>query len=237
MIQDLDEYSLLQQLLPEVKNLQGVIQGPKYHSEGDAYIHTLLCLENLSKGANSKLIWATLFHDLGKAAVQEIVNAEEIHFYKHEEASQKIARKILNRLKFSNREKEEILFLIKNHMLLFHCLQMREAKRKRLIRHKYFPNLFLLWKADLFSSVPKDPQIREKDFEKLEKVKKLYQEEKEELKKGETKPFITGEDLITLSLKPGPLFKRILREVEDLQLEKKLKSKKGALEYVKKKYL
>jgi poly(A) polymerase len=44
---------------------------------------------------------------------------------------------------------------------------------------------------------------------------------------------ITGEDLQDLGFRPGPLYKQILRAVEDTQLEGKLSSKEEAIRYVK----
>ena len=47
-----------------------------------------------------------------------------------------------------------------------------------------------------------------------------------------TKPFLTGQDLIALGLKPGPDFGRILRESEDLRLEGELKTREEALAWL-----
>jgi hypothetical protein len=44
---------------------------------------------------------------------------------------------------------------------------------------------------------------------------------------------ISGEDLKEMGLMPGPLFSKIIREVEDLQLEGKIKTKEQALDYIK----
>ena len=45
-------------------------------------------------------------------------------------------------------------------------------------------------------------------------------------------PLLNGHDLISLGLKPGPLFSEILRSVEDQQLEGNLADKGQALEFV-----
>jgi poly(A) polymerase len=46
-------------------------------------------------------------------------------------------------------------------------------------------------------------------------------------------PLISGEDLIALGYSPGPLFKEILRDVEDLQLECVIRTREEALAHVK----
>jgi hypothetical protein len=43
---------------------------------------------------------------------------------------------------------------------------------------------------------------------------------------------LNGEDLIQLGFSPGPQFAEIMRIVDDLHLERKLRAKEEALEYV-----
>ena len=47
---------------------------------------------------------------------------------------------------------------------------------------------------------------------------------------------LTGEDLLEMGYKPGPIFSEILRNVEDAQLEGELKTKRDAAEYVRVKF-
>lgn len=52
---------------PEVAALKGALQPEAHHPEGDAYVHTMLCLDYaqmMQVGADVK--WAVLCHDLGK---------------------------------------------------------------------------------------------------------------------------------------------------------------------------
>jgi len=46
-------------------------------------------------------------------------------------------------------------------------------------------------------------------------------------------PLLTGEDLKRLGLKPGPIFKQILSDLEDRQLEGVVTDRDTALAYVK----
>jgi poly(A) polymerase len=50
-------------------------------------------------------------------------------------------------------------------------------------------------------------------------------------------PLISGEDLITLGLRPGPLFKEILTRVEDEQLEGRVLEHSKAIEFVRANYM
>jgi poly(A) polymerase len=225
----LDEYGLLEILLPEIKMLQGVEQGKYFHSEGDVYVHTLLGLDELGKGASLELIWAMLMHDIGKKETQDI-KGEAVTFYDHEKISAKYAEDICRRFALPRKVIDRIVWAIKKHMHVHHITDMREGKQINLVQHEYFPFLFKLFKADMISSVPDDPARRKNDYEKIEYIEKLVKRES----KKKYKPLITGHDLIKLGMKPGPKFKEILDEINHLQLEKKLKTKKEAIEYVKK---
>ena len=45
-------------------------------------------------------------------------------------------------------------------------------------------------------------------------------------------PLVTGKDLIDLGLRPGPLFKQILNDVQTEQLEGRLTDPESALQFV-----
>jgi hypothetical protein len=51
----------------------------------------------------------------------------------------------------------------------------------------------------------------------------------EELK---PKPLITGDDLIAQGMKPGPIFGKLLHEIEDAQLEGRITTREQALDLV-----
>lgn len=225
----LDEYHLLKILLPEVKAMQGVIQGKKYHSEGDAYVHTLLAMSKLPPSASIPLVWATILHDIGKTHTQNIIG-EKITFYGHESISTEMSKKIVKRFKLSSKMADEILFAVSKHMLTHKIGELREGKRIALVRDRYFPTLLELYYVDLAASVPEDPSVREKDYEKKTYIQNLYGTEKSQ----QYPTLITGEDLKKLGFKPGPKFKEILKEIEILQMEKKISTKQEALDFIKK---
>ena len=61
----LDELTLLEQILPEIKALQGVEQPPDFHPEGDVWTHTLIMLDGLIK-PTATLAWGVRLHDVAK---------------------------------------------------------------------------------------------------------------------------------------------------------------------------
>ncbi|HSM88308.1 MAG TPA: CCA tRNA nucleotidyltransferase, partial [Candidatus Limnocylindrales bacterium] len=62
----LDAAGLLEQVLPEIKKMQGVQQPPQFHPEGDVWVHTLMLLEGLPAGCSRTLALGVLLHDVGK---------------------------------------------------------------------------------------------------------------------------------------------------------------------------
>lgn len=213
----LDETGLLVEILPEVKALQGVEQPPQYHPEGDVWTHTLLMFGKVSNPTPT-LAMAILLHDIGKPATFRI--AERIRFDGHVEAGVEIARRILNRLKFSNHDCEQILALIANHMRFKDVQQMRESTLKRFLRLPQFEEHLELHRVDCLSS-----------HGMLDNWS-LMREKMQSLSAEQLRParLLNGRDLISAGFKPGPEFSVALEAVETAQLEGQINTKEEALE-------
>ena len=216
----LDEFHLLQEILPEVSGMKGVRQPENFHPEGDVFVHTLLCLSKM-KNPSWTLAMGLLLHDIGKTVTFE--ESDRIRFNLHEKVGADMAANICNRLKTSNAEKERIVWLVQKHLYFKDAQKMRLSKLKRLFASDGYPELAELCRIDALSSSGdlSDYNYCQEMFSKLPQ---------EEVK---PKPLINGLDLIALGLKPGPLFREILTKIEDEQLEGNLKTKEEALEKVK----
>ena len=240
----LDDLNLLHEILPEVTAMKGVEQPENFHPEGDVYTHTLLTLTKLADGRKEtdareehppasngldkknlygswELAMAVLLHDIGKPVTFEI--ADRIRFNNHDSIGAKMAGKICERLRMSNAEKERITWLVKMHLYLRHAQEMRVSKLKRLFAHEGYPELAELYKIDSLASTANldDYNFCQKMFEEL-KIEEIKPE-----------PLITGNDLIALGLKPGPIFSKILDAIKDEQLEQKITTKEEALKKAK----
>ena len=64
-------------------------------------------------------------------------------------------------------------------------------------------------------------------------ITRMIDQRRAEAAKLKVKRFVTGNELIALGLKPGPAFKVILQELEDLQIEGKITSTEQGLDYLK----
>ncbi|MBI2609226.1 MAG: CCA tRNA nucleotidyltransferase [Deltaproteobacteria bacterium] len=220
----LDEVGLLKEILPEISAMKGVEQPSEFHPEGDVYIHTMMMLEKLEKGIHPEVALGILLHDVGKPPTFKV--AERIRFDAHENVGANMAAHICKRLRMSKASTEHVVSLVKQHMKFKDVKNMRESTLKRFLRQDKFQDHMYLHKIDCSSS----HNILEA-YEFCEK--KIKEFGKEKMK---PTPFVTGQDLINLGLKPGPTFKKILTLIEDAQLEGKIRSKEEALDLIKKNY-
>lgn len=220
----LDETWLLGQVLPEIAAMKGVEQPREFHPEGDVWIHTRLMLEQLAKGASPTLAWGVLLHDVGKPPTFQ--SAEEtgdrIRFNHHVDVGVKMAEAICRRLRFSNEETEQIAALVGNHMRFGAVEAMKKSTLKRFVRLPQFDEHMELHRLDCLSS--------HRHLDSYEFVQHFLGATPPEQVRPER--LLTGDDLLAMGFLPGPEFARILRAVEDAQLEGQLKTKEDAKQYV-----
>jgi putative nucleotidyltransferase with HDIG domain len=215
----LDSSGLLAEILPEVSAMKGVEQPPQYHPEGDVWVHTLMLLEQLDH-PTATLAMGALLHDVGKPPTFRV--ADRIRFDGHVEAGVELAHAILNRLRFSRDEAEQIEALIANHMKFMHLPKMKESTLKRFLRMPDFEEHLELHRLDVLSS--------NKNLESYEMAKqKLAEYPDEHLKPPR---LLTGADLMAAGYQPGPQFTKMLAAVEDAQLEGRIQTAGEALEMV-----
>ena len=215
---------IFQAILPEIADMKGVEQPPEFHPEGDVFTHTCLML-GMRKGLDDILALSILLHDVGKPPTFSV--KERIRFDGHADVGAKMAEDICRRLRLSTEQIYNVVDLVKDHLRFIHVQEMRDSKLKRFLGKENFQKHLELHRLDCLAS---HGDLSSYHF-CLQKLDEIGQEE---LKPD---PLVNGRDLLSLNLKPGPLFSEILMAVEDLQLEGELDSKKKALDWVKKNYL
>jgi poly(A) polymerase len=215
----LADSGLLAEILPEIQALRGVTQPPAFHPEGDVWEHTLMMLALLPRGetTDSRLAWAVVMHDAGKALTR-FENGKGIHFYGHVQKGEEIARSVLCRLRFSAAEAETIVALVHFHMLFSEVKRMRPNRLKRFLRTPDFDLHLELHRLDCLAS---HGLLDSYEFCK----EKLSEIPREELNPPR---LLTGRDLIAMGFRPGPLFSDILGAVEDAQLNGEIKTAEDA---------
>ena len=220
----LNETRLLEQVLLEIAAMKGVEQPPEFHPEGDVWIHTRLMLEQLAKGASPTLAWGVLLHDVGKPPTFQSAaeTGDRIRFNHHVDVGVKMAEAICRRLRFSNEDTEQIAALVGNHMRFGAVEAMKKATLKRFVRLPRFDEHMELHRLDCLSS--------HRHLDSYNFVQHFLDETPPEQVRPDR--LLTGDDLLAMGFQAGPEFARILREVEDAQLEGHLKNKEEAREYV-----
>ncbi len=102
------------QAIPELAPAVDFQQRSPHHAY-DVYTHTAYVVENTPQDLT--LRWAALLHDVGKPASFTQDETGRGHFYGHADVSAQQADEILLRLKAPTVLREQVVFLIKNHML------------------------------------------------------------------------------------------------------------------------
>jgi poly(A) polymerase len=222
----LRDSGLLEHILPELAATVACEQSPDFHPEGSVFNHICLMLEKMPAGASELLPWAVLLHDIAKPVTAERDAATgKIHFYGHEKIGADMAEKILQRLKFSKKQIEEIVTCVRNHMQFKDVKQMRKATLRRLLLRETFPLELELHRLDCLGS-----------FGDLEHFNFLV-EQAEALKHQPQirPPLLSGDDLMALGVKPGKELGALLAEIRELQLADELTTPDAAKAWVQKK--
>jgi poly(A) polymerase len=110
-IRMLTDLGLMQQIIPEVLAMRGMLQDATYHHK-DVFDHTLQVVDQ----SPPRLIvrWAALLHDIAKPRTRTIDDGV-VHFFGHEHLGEQMARKILLNLKLDRETIEQVSKLVAMH--------------------------------------------------------------------------------------------------------------------------
>lgn len=198
---------LLEHIVPEVAALAR-IRLPRQGASRNALTRTCRRLSLLRRPSVS-LAFATLLQDVGTTATE----------------GSKIAGNICRRLRMSNEEIEQVGNLISAHPAFLSAAEMRKSTLVRLLRKPDIDEHLELLRVNCLSAAH--------SLEAYRYCKRKLEEYHDEVI---APALINGEDLIAMGYSPGPIFKRILGEVEDLQIEGRLKTREEALDHIRKSF-
>lgn len=225
-IEFLRESGLLKYIIPEI--LEGYKVSQNKHHIYDCYTHSLRSLDYAAKqGFNIYVRLAALFHDVGKPRVKK-GEGPDATFYNHEVVSAKMTAQILNRLRFSKKDIEKIVKLVRYHLFYYNPGQVKESSIRRLLRKvgpENIEELLQLRMADrIGSGVPKAEPYKLRHLRYL--IEKVSQDpiSVKMLK-------VNGNDVMRiLNIQPGPKVGQILDILLGYVLEDPKKNKKEILE-------
>ncbi len=131
-IELLRKLGLLRCIIPELEEGCGVKQN-KHHIY-EVYEHLLLSLKYAAKQNFNKYVrLAALFHDIGKPRTKR-GQGPNATFYNHEIVGARMTMKILDRLRFSKKDIEKIVKLVRYHLFYYHPDEVGESSVRRLVR-------------------------------------------------------------------------------------------------------
>jgi len=132
-IELLRELDLLKYIIPELEESYQVSQN-KHHIY-DCYEHSLRSLAyGAKKNYNKYVRLAALFHDIGKPRTKK-GEGNDATFYNHEIVGAKMTAQILNRLRFSKKEIEKVVKLVRYHLFYYNVGEVTESSVRRLLRN------------------------------------------------------------------------------------------------------
>ena len=216
---------ILSIVLPELESAFGVGQiSPKRHHTLDVGTHLVQSLAHApSKDPIVRL--ATLLHDIGKPITRKETADGVVTFYNHEIIGASLAKKICQRLRFSNKDTEKVYRLVRFHQFTVDERQTDSGIR-RFIRNTGAENLddmLALGTGDRLGGGARETSWR------LE----LYKKRLEEVQK---QPFtvadlkVDGYDVMKIySISPGPLVGAVLDMVFNDVVEGKLPNEREVL--------
>lgn len=154
------------EIIPELEKEDGFDHKHPHHCY-DVWKHTLVAIDKSDKDLTIRL--ALLLHDVGKPySYQE---GKVRHFHGHPEVSSQMSENILTRLSYTEKEINEICYLIKNHDNIIDVNNLEKDKMelaKKLLQIQY---------CDAYAH---HPDHIEKRIKKLNEIKEqLYKKTKE----------------------------------------------------------
>lgn len=219
------ESGLMQEVLPELMKCFGVEQkSPGRHHIYDVGTHLLMSLKNC-KSKDPVTRFATLIHDIGKPQTYRKLPTGVITFYNHEMVSTKIAENIADRLRFSNKEKDKLVKLVRWHQFTVDEHQTDSAIRRTLnnVGLENMEEMLMLRVADRLGGGARETSWRLEEFKK-----RLVEVQKQPFTVADLK--IDGNDVMKkLDLKPGPEVGKILNDLFEKVVNKEIENERELL--------
>jgi tRNA nucleotidyltransferase (CCA-adding enzyme) len=211
-------------LIPEVKDMVGFDHQNNYHIY-DVYQHTLKSVELIDK--DIVLRTTMFFHDIGKPRCFSLDKNSVGHFYGHAEISAHMAKKILKRMRFSNKHINDIVQLIKYHSMQI-ALTSKSIKRLLSeIGETQFRRLLKVMRAD---ALAKKPLYCKEKLDRLDAIEERFDAVLvEDLCITLKDLAIDGHDLIALGIPQGKKIGVILNKLLEMVINEEIDNTREAL--------
>ena len=215
---------LLDYVLPEVVALKGV-EEVFGHQHKDNLIHSFKVVDNIAERSLKPLLrFAGLLHDVGKAKTKRFVEKIGWTFHAHEFVGEKMAKKICQRLHFSNNDTTYLAKLVRLHLQPISLMDddITDSAVRRLIVGvgEDLEDLLILGQSDITTGNQNKKERRLKNYVNLrKKIDDLI--ERDKLRAFQSP--LRGDEIMALcGLKPGPTTGKIKEAIEEAILDGKI---------------
>ncbi len=129
----LEKLGLLKFIIPELEEGIGCEQGGAHIY--DVFEHLLGALNHAAnKGYNTEIRLAALFHDIGKPKSRRPGTKKAYTFYGHEVIGARMAKTIMERLKYPKKTTDLVVSLVRNHMFFSDTEQITLSAVRRIVQ-------------------------------------------------------------------------------------------------------
>ena len=230
----LREMNQLSVWFSEVENLIGVEQNPRYHAEGDVWVHTMMVLDasvGYKSYASNELgfMLSALTHDFGKAICTERINGV-LHSYLHEIKGLPLAKDFIERLTNERILQKYILNMTELHMKPNTMAAMGSSVKatNKLFDNSCDPNgLICLAICDSLGQITEESHVSYNAFfrERIAIFREIM-----------SRPYVMGQDLVDAGIRPDKNFSDYLSYAHKLRLAgvEKESALKQTINYIKK---
>lgn len=221
------------QHFPELEALVNCPQDPEWHPEGDAWSHTVLCMDAFASHRigdefeDMVVGFAVLCHDLGKPSTTR-KEGGRWRSKGHTEAGEPPTREFLARMTDHRDLVEAIVPLVREHLrpVYLHAATASDAAVRRLAhRVGRIDRLVRVAIADHEGRHPMEPGPFTAGNWLLERAHAL------DVADQAPKPILMGRHLIDMGLTPGPMFSPLLKACYKAQLDGKFNDLEGGLAF------
>ena len=230
-IRDAYELGITKVILPEWDAMEGVAQNTPHHKYTVAE-HTVRALKNVKQDKVLRL--TMLFHDMGKPRAKTTDENGRDHFKGHALISEKIAGKILRRLKFDNETIRKVTRLVCYHDYRMEATPKNVRRAMNRIGVELFPYYLAVRLADVKAQ---SPYRRREKIENIVAVRELYRKALLEDECVTLRQLaVSGRELMDLGMKPGRELGSMLSELLEYVIDDPARNRKDILcDYVKEK--
>jgi tRNA nucleotidyltransferase (CCA-adding enzyme) len=223
-------------LYPELQMLMDCPQDPRWHPEGDAWVHTLLVCqqaamiakrEHLDCDSCEHLMFASLCHDLGKPETTFTDEKGNIRSPNHSEAGFAPTQSFLKRIGAPKRIAHYVHPLVHDHIT--HLSSEPTARAVRRLAHRLEPASIELWEM----LVEADASGRSPAPASRPALSWLEQAHKLSVQETKTPPLLTGKILLQHGFHAGKEMGIILNKAYTAQLDGAFDDDISALDWLK----